>query len=240
MQYSDVTGGQGLIQDISFLTNVDINKYPLKDRARNINEWNRVVWTWIFEAYGGWQFDDDNNSSTTDLPNGSVDFVAEIGEYGIPSGALTIRKIEILQSDGSTSVELLPLPIEGIPGAEASFLSTSGTPRYYRLVGDVVKLYPTPNYSGVKYLTFFFDRDMLAFAFDDTTEVPGFASPFHRTLSIGASLDYSIAKGPATKVNSFSGLIADYKKRLQKFYAKRFLANYPTSIKVGDSTRMYS
>jgi hypothetical protein len=239
MVFNDASAKLGLIQDISFLTGVDINKYPLADRTRNINSWNSKVWSWVFEAYGGWQFDDDNSSAPTTTPSGTINLFSGTSVYGLPTGALTVRKVDILQSDGVSSISLEPLPLEKIGVAEAEFLKTAGTPRFYRLVGDVIKLYPGPNYSGTSYLKVFFDREMLAFDAADTTEVPGFAAPFHRILSIGASLDYAIANGVTNKINTLSNEVLDYEKRIKKFYSKRFLANFPTNMSVRDSIRQY-
>jgi hypothetical protein len=239
MKFNDGSSKQGLIPDISFLTGVDLNKYPLADRTRSINEWNKKVWTWAFESYGGWQLDDDNTSSTSDLPTGSISLVQNTAEYPLPSTALTVNKVDVLQSDGTTWITLTPLPLEMIGTAEGEFLKTANTPRFYRLVGDVIKLYPKPNYSGTNYLKVFFDRGMLDFAVTDTNSVPGFASPFHRVLSIGASLDYAIVNSPATKINSLSNLATDYEKRLKKFYSKRFKDNYPVRMRVIDSIIQY-
>lgn len=239
MKFNDVTNRQGIIQDISFWTGVDTNKYPVADRTRNVNEWNKKVWSWIFECYGGWQFDDDNNSSTTDLPKGAITLVQDTAEYPLPSTALTINKVDIINSDGSTQTSLTPLPIEMIGTAEGEFLKTSGTPIYYRLVGDVIKLYPKPSYSGTNYLLVFFDRGMVEFAVTDTNSVPGFASPFHRVLPIGASLDYVTVNGTATKINALTNSVNDYEKRIKKFYTKRFKDNYPARLKVIDSVKQY-
>ena len=239
MKFNDATNKQGIIQDISFLTGVDTNKYPVADRTRNVNEWNKKVWSWIFEVYGGWQFDDDNTSSTTDLPGSTITLVAETAEYPIPSTALVINKVDVLQSDGVSWLPLSPLPLEMIGTAEGEFLKTSGTPRFYRLVGDVIKLYPKPSYSGTNYLKVFYERGMLEFAVTDTNSVPGFASPFHRVLPIGASLDYAVVNSPANKIKSLSNLANDYEKRIKKFYSKRFKDNFPARLKVCDSVRNY-
>src|SRR3990167_1865178 len=157
MVFSDTNTKLGLIQDITFLTGVDTNKYSTADRTRNINSWNSKVWTWAFEAYGGWQFDDDNNSSTSSMPTGSVTLVSGTSAYGLPSGTLTVRKVDILKSDGTTWETLTPLSLEMIGIAEGEFLKTAGSPRYYRLVGDVIRLYPAPNYAGTNYLKVFLD-----------------------------------------------------------------------------------
>jgi len=238
MQFSDTTTKLGLIEDITFLTGVDTNKYPTADRTRNINSWSGKVWTWIFESYGGWQFDCDTTSTVDSLPEGLITLESGTAVYGLPTGTLVIRKVEVLQSDGTTWRPLIPLPLEMINN-EGAFLSSDSTPRYYRPIGDILKLYPAPNYSGDNYLKVFFDRAMTQFAAANTTEVPGFASPFHKILSIGASLDYAIANGATTKIKAFSDQIADYEKRIKKFYAKRFVANFPPKMRVSDSVEQY-
>lgn len=239
MQFSDNATKLGLIEDITFLTGVDTNKYPIADRTRNINSWSGKVWTWIFEAYGGWQFDCDTTSAVDSLPEGAITLVSGTAIYGLPTGTLVIRKVEVLQSDGITWRPLKPLPLEMINN-EGAFLSSGGIPRYYRPMGDILKLYPKPNYGGVNYLKVFFDRTMTQFAAGNTTEVPGFASPFHRILSIGGSLDYTIANGLTSKIAVLSKQVIDYEQRIKKFYAKRFQDNFPPNMRVSDTVRQYT
>jgi len=237
MVFNDTTTKLGLIQDITFLTNVDLNKYPIADRTRNINSWNSKVWTWIFSSYGGWLFDD---AATADsLPASTINIVSGTAAYALPTDTLTIRKVDVLQSDGTSWINLRPLPLEMIRQAEGAFLSAGGTPQYYRPIGDIVKLYPKPNYSGANYLKVFYDRKMTAFAADDTTDVPGFASIFHRILSIGAALDYAIANGVTNKIVSLSNQTLDYEIRIKKFYVKRWKDNYPPKLRVSDSVEEY-
>jgi len=236
MVFSDTSTKLGIIQDITFLTNVDTNKYPTADRTRNVISWNAKVCTWIFAVYGGWQFDDA--ATPASLPASTITLVSGTANYALPSDILTVRKIEVLQSDGTTWRTLIPLPLERI-GNEGEFLSTDGTPYYYRLTGEVIKLYPGPNYSGANYLKVFYDRGMTAFTATDTTATPGFASIFHRALSTGASLDYAVANGITSKIVSLGNEMKDYESRIKNFYRKRFIDNYPPNMSVGDSIREY-
>lgn len=236
MVFSDTSTKLGLIQDITFLTNVDLNKYPIADRTRNVNSWSAKIWTWIFAVYGGWQFDDAATPGS--LPASTINLVSGTANYALPSDILTVRKIEVLQSDGETWKRLAPLPLERI-GNEGEFLSTNGTPFYYRLTGEVTKLYPAPNYSGDNYLKVFFDRGMTAFAADNTTETPGFASIFHRALSTGASLDYAVANGVTSKIVTLGNEMKDYESRIKNFYRKRFIDNYPPQMRVNDNLKEY-
>lgn len=235
MQFSDTSNKQGIIQDITFLTGVDTNKYPLADRTRNVNEWMRSVWSWIFQSYGGWEFADDNQTSApSTLPSATQNLTSGTGVYGLPSGALVINRVEILQTDGITWSKLEPIALEQIPWAEGQFLNAAAMPRFYRLVGDLVKLYPTPNYSVTNGIKVFFEQEMTAFTAADTTAVPGFASTFHRILSLGASYDYAMANSIDDKVQFLLPQIAAKKADMQKFYQSRFTEMFPTRIRVNN------
>ena len=235
MQFNDAANKQGIVQDITFLTGVDTNKYSLADRTRNVNEWLRNAWVWIFQSYGGWEFADDNQTSApSTLPTATQNLVSGTGVYGLPTGSLSINRVEILQTDGLTWFQLEPIALEQIPYAEGRFLQTNGMPRFYRLVGDLVKLYPTPNYSVTNGIKIFFEQEMTNFVASDTTAVPGFASPFHRILSLGASYDYAMANGIDDKIQSLLPQIAAKKADLMKFYQSRFTEMFPTRIRVSN------
>lgn len=234
MQFSDVANKQGIIQDITFLTGVDINAYPLVDRTRNINERYRQVLHTIFESYGGWKFMDDNVSdATTGVPYADTNIVSGTGLYTLPTGALTVEGVEIKLTSGSTFTKLYPLTHEMFMsmGGDGSF-SSNGTPVYYMLQGDVIRLVPTPNFSLSSALRVYFSQDVSTFSITDTTKTPGFATPFHRALSVGASLDYALAKGLAKK-NDLENLWNDYLGRIASFYAKRWKDRQPNNLTGG-------
>lgn len=232
MQFSDTTDEQGIIEDITFLLGVDSGNYSLPDRCRNINERFRQVWQMIFESYGGWKFMDDNTSDeTTGVPYADQTITAAKVLYPLPAEALTVNAVQIKLTAGGPFTKLTGLTFEQFMarGGDGAFV-TNGTPNFYILQGDIIRPLPTPNYTLAAALRVSFDQGISAFVPGDTVKVPGFASPFHRMLSVGAALDYALARQMPDKVNYLSNLWVDYERRLRAFYSKRFLARYPHGI----------
>jgi hypothetical protein len=230
MMFSNNSTKTGLIDDITFLLGIDVNAYPLLDRTRNINERYKMVWQMIFEAYGGWKFQDDNLNT---VPYADQTLTSGTATYTLPTGALTINMAEIMDSNSIWS-RLIPITEEEYNkmGADASN-TTSSIPVYYMPYEDTIKLIPTPNYTVASGLRVYFDQGVSEFVYTDTTKTPGFASPFHRMLSIGAALDYALANDIGNKVIYLQNLWNDYERRLKEFYSKRYHDRYPHKIRRG-------
>jgi len=225
MQYSDVSGKSGIIQDITFLLGIDINAYTIEDRTRNINERFRQVWHMIFDAYGGWKFMDDNQSDTsTGLPYAEQTLTADQGLYQLPTGALTVDGVQFINTAGSAWQKIYPITQERYfeLGGDGRFVNTNGTPIYYILQGDIIRLIPVPNFTLANALRVYFRKEINTFSISDTTATPGFASPFHRMLSIGAALDYANARGLTGKINVLRPWWDRYELDIKSFYSKRF------------------
>lgn len=244
MQLNSNADGQDLISDITFLLGgVDVNRYALKDRVRNINSRQSMVWSSIFESYGGWLFMDDNVAGTSgNVTSGSNDgpfadqaLVSGTGLYGLPTGALTVMGVEIKYANGTTWIPISMLTHEEFlrMGGDSAF-PTAASPWAAIVYGDVVRLLPAPNYSQSASLRVFFDQEMGYFASTDTTKVPGFAAPFHRMLSVGSALDFAIAKGLTAKIVTLTNLWNDYDARMKAYYAKRYKARFPGRIDPGE------
>lgn len=232
MQFSDTSNSLGLIQDISFLLGVDLNNYLIADRTRNVNERYRMVWMMIFEAYGGWKWQDDNANAT---PYTDVNVVSGTAIGSLPTGTLTIREAQLKDANivyhrlqCITEQEYFDL------GGDSVWNGITGFPIYLLPYEDTWKLIPAPNYSLSSALRIYFDADISAFVSSDTTKVPGFASPFHRMLSIGAALDYALSRKMQDKVSYLQNLWNDYEKRLRDFYSKRYVARYPGRLGSGE------
>lgn len=235
MQFSDTSTKQGLLEDITFLLGVDTGKYSTADRTRNINERNKLVWQMIFESYGGAKFMDDNvSNTTTGVPYADQTVTSGTGLYAQPSGALTIEGVQLKTTSASPFQPLAPLTHEEFMalGGDGHF-SSNGIPTHYMWQGDVLRLLPTPNFTLASALRVHFGQGMTAFVAADTTATPGFASIFHRMLSIGAALDYALARGMSDKVAILSNLWNDYEARLRAFYSKRWMDRFPHRIGSG-------
>ncbi len=219
MEYSNTANSQGIIQDVDFLCGTNSSSYPVADKTRNINhayhDINRLIW----ECCDYWQYDDANATafpiSTTTLVHGQQD-------YSIPSTAQRIRRIEVENLAGDW-VKLNPLIEEDIGVALTEYLETAGLPAYYDMVDNSIFLYPKPSSayctltSGLKV---YYDRDIIEFTTASTTTIPGFATPFHRLLSLQAAIDFEEDAG---RRNLFLIEKQNLVEGLKRFYGKREL-----------------
>lgn len=235
MQYNSETTNQDLVSLLNDLTGMSDTVYPLTAKTRDINTALRTIWSWIHEAYGGWQYDDSNS---TDFPTATTALVSGQQDYTIPTDALSIRGVEVLLN-GSTVWQILsPLTNDQIRDvmAEKQFMSTSSQPMYYVPYGNSIKLYPAPNYSQASSLRVAYDRGMSAFSTTDTTKTPGFASEFHEAVAFGAATIFSIYKG-LPQADRLELKWRDYEKRIKDYYSSKYAQLFPSRIKVRDYTK---
>lgn len=244
MQFSDTSNKLGIIQyceEYCSLGDAGIsgNTTRLKQFTSKVNEINRRVWAIIFDAYGGWQYDDSNQ---TDLPAATDTLTSGQTSYALPSAALTVRGIEVKDQSGVWTA-LRPLTEEMIREVQpmGEFLKTSSNPQYYQLVGQTVRIFPASNYTQSSSFKVFFDRGSVAFASSDTTASPGFASEFHGIIPIGASYEYLMAKQPNDAVTTrLKNEYNEYRESIKKFYSRKFSEMFPPRIKTADIIREYT
>lgn len=248
MQYNSDSDGQDIVSLVGDLTNTDTTQYPLKAITRAVNKWAKIVWTWIFEAYGGWLYDDANN--TTDFPCARTTLTSGQVDYSIPPTALFIRGVEI-KNAGGVWYPLEKLTEEQIRDhvfAEAQFLSTPAQPQYYTPYANSFKIYPASNYTQAASVRVSFARGSTNFASTDTTKIPGFANQFHEVLAVGAAYEFAHRKGleNTQELNqqlyghfTRSGLIPNsgYMDRIKNFYMMRYQEMFPSQITVRDYVR---
>ena len=236
MVFNGDTDGQDIFTYIDDLVETDDNQYSLQRKARACNRTLKTVWSWIFEAYGGWQFDDNNKSN---LPVGTVTLTSGQQDYLTPSEAITIRGVEV-KDTGGTWHPVAPITEERIRqiSAEKEFFSQNGTPLYYRLIGQTIRFYPAPNWTQAASLRVSFDRGISTIASTVTDTEPGFASEFHEAVAVGAALEYA----KVNRQDMVSILLndwRDYEKRIKDFYSKRYQQLFPPRVTVQDTLRQY-
>lgn len=154
------------------------------------------IWSWIFESYGGWTYDDSNQS---DLPESTTNLVAGQSKYALAANMLTVNRVEV--TDGAGNVRrLVSLPQEQVEGVGLAslppLLNGGSLPQYYRLTDGIIELFPPSADAVTDGLAVYFERDSVQFVSTDTTKTPGFASPFHRLVPVGASLRWYKNKQP--------------------------------------------
>ena len=219
MYFSDTSSySTGLCQDIDFLCHTDTSSYPLKDKARNINAWYRKAVTWIREGHGLWQYDDSN---LTSLPVYTFTLVDEQQDYELPSTAQTVERVEVLDKNGDYQV-VQPIDKSEVTDESMSeFEETPGLPIYYDLVGRSILTYPKPGTSFITTsagLKVYVSIDVEAFNSTTGKREPGFASNFHRILSLGGAFDF---EEDPTKKNYLLAQINEMRSEITGFYSTR-------------------
>ncbi len=239
MIYNGDSDNQDIVSLCDDYANTTVVTYPIKEKTRAANKILRNIWSWIFDAYGGWQYDDSNN--TTDFPIATTALVSTQQDYDIPPTSLTIRAVEILAQGGTIYTNLIEITEEYMKDnnlSEASLFSGNGMPKYYRPIGSSIKLYPAPNYSQDASLRVTFDRGSTTFVSTDTVKQPGFATEFHEAVAIGMALEFA-------KRNALSSYpllredFATYEKNIKRYYSARFQQKFPARFTTHDVTTSY-
>jgi len=228
MVFSDTTNKNGIMQMIeqttgigdAIVTGSTIQKAYFTNL---INQWYRIAAYFAWKVDKNWAFDDTNQ---TTFPMATADIVNNQRDYTLPSDALRIRQVEVMQSNGDyTTVEFMP-ENSGVLYTQKE-QEDAGVPTHYRLVGGSVILYPKPNTSvltatdGLRVTT---DREVDAFVVGDTTQEPGLAKEFHPILYYGPCLEWATVKQSEgvkelclRMLGGFSGLM----DLLSDFYGSR-------------------
>lgn len=233
MKFSDTTNKNGLIQDCEELLEmgdaaISGDTTLLKVFTHKINQamLNEVIPT-IIEMQAGWNWDDSNY---TDFPRAVGNLVAGQGDYTLPiasGGAdqetfLQLEDIGILDSNGD---EYTLTPTIDQDAELNRLYETSGKPRLYKLNGKSIKMWPAPSSTDTTLssgLIVYYQRTQDEFTTSDTTQQPGFATPFHRLLSIIACIDYAgTKKGLEHKLPALIEKRDKLIERLKQFYGKR-------------------
>jgi hypothetical protein len=162
------------------------------------------------------------------MPSSTTALVSGQNRYLLPTDALTIHRIEYKKNGDGDWQLIQPIIKEEIPVAIDEFMETDSEPLYYRLVGDVIELFPATDYSQDASLKIYYDRDSVDFLYTDTTETPGFVSPYHEILPIKAIIEWLKVKQPTSPTLQL--LLQDNDKieqSINEFYSKRFKSKKP-------------
>lgn len=235
MQFNSDSDSQDIVSLVGDMTGISTTS-ELKQITRACNEANKKIWTWIFESYGGWQYDDSNN---TNLPVATADLVANQVKYTLPSAALSVRALEYKNSNGDWhKIDSLPIDLVNQHTSEKEWQDSPSEPRWYSVLNGIIKLYPASDTARNQALRIQFDRGSTTFASTDTTKTPGFASEFHEAVSVGAS--YYIATNKSLKqVGLLRERWVDFENRIKSYYAKRWQEEFPPKMRVNDLVNEY-
>ncbi len=216
MQFDGEANGLDLCTDIDFWAGSDDTSYPVPAKARNANFALDRVTALIMRSDGRWKWDDDNQSGTPIIA--STALVAGTADYTFAVTHLKILRVRVKDSGGNW---ITLTPVERRDISNSLLTASSGTPRHYDLLGDTITLLPAPNYSISNALEFQIQRGASYFTASATTTVPGFASQFHRLISLYAAFDYCDANELDARARKLEEHIAKMEAELVEFYSSR-------------------
>jgi len=218
MQFSDTTNDDGIVQDIDFWAGTDSTSFPIKDKTRSANRALDKILALILQADGRWEYDDSNQ---TDLPIATANLVSGQRDYSI-SGATYLKITKVLVKDAAGNWDVLD-PVDEHDQVARNIIEDriTGTPKRYIKKANSIFLGPEPSYSYTAGLKIHFQRNVVYFDTADTTEVPGFAAPFHRLISLYAAKDYCAANDFGARLANINNEIKELEAGLVAFYTSR-------------------
>lgn len=246
MQFNSETNGQDICTLADTLAKSNSKSFPIKKKVLYANMGLREIWGLIFEAYGGWHYDDSNQ---TDEPEATTILRADEQQVTLPLDSAHLMGVAYKDQSGSWH-PLIPITIEQIQDrgyAESEFMNTSGNPQFYRPVADGFKMYPAANFTQNDSIKAWFSRDISTFSITDTNKVPGFPQEFHEGLAIYMAMQHTQTNtlpqaGGVLKGGFRTGLVAkwgDFSARITSFYGNRFRQLFPPRIRHSDVVRDY-
>lgn len=222
--YNTTDQENSLVHECWDLCDADNASYPFDPTVvRRFNIAIEQVIAWILEADGLWQWDDTNYS---DLPIGTQTLVNSQSAYSFNDKFLEIQEVQILDVNGNWRIIK---PIDQKEYSDLTPLSEAfkndGFPIYYDKVSDdTIKLYPAPD-NGVSVtlasgLKIKYRRTADKFTTSDTTQEPGFASPYHVILAYMAAIPYCMTY-KKDRIIMYERKIIELKKELIEHYSRR-------------------
>ena len=235
MQYNNDSDSQDIVSLVGDMTGIDtVNE--LKQITRATNEANKRIWTWIFQSYGAWQYDDSNNSN---MPIATTALVADQQQYTLPSEALTIKSVEYKNTNGDWT-KLKPVVVERLNDytSEKEYEDTSAEPSQYTVIGNVIKLYPASDTSRASALRVQFDRGATSFVSTDRSKTPGFISEFHEAVAVGGAF-YIASNKSLPQLPLLRERWIDFEERIKDFSITKWEEEFPPRFETRDTIRQY-
>lgn len=227
MKFNDTSTKQGIIQDCEFWTNLgdgaisgDAILLPIFTRLVNLRYSSTLAKIQLLSGVDGAEDRNyaDQQFSTFPLAAGTNDY--EFLTDGSGNTISDITGVHILPS--ATATEYVPLDRLLLSDKDAQLVmspnsSATGTPTGFIEKGSVVYFDKIPDYTATGKL--FYRLVPSYFTSSDTTKTAGFAEPYHRILSLGASLDYLLVHKPDNQmaISRLEGKLAVAEEDLESF-----------------------
>lgn len=204
MLWNNTATVQGILPQIDFLCSTTSATYSIADKTLSVNSWQDFIVSEVLDSMDEWDFQGDKSYHN---------LVADQQAYAWPTEILKIKRVEVdYDGDGgytpADAFDAATYDGSIATSAEINDIFPTSNPKY-DAYGNSAFLYPVPSSAVNSGLIFWFTdnvTDFTATAALNTAE-PTFERPFHRILSLGASLDF------ATK-HEMSDLITFCRKEL--------------------------
>mgnify|MGYP000099017357 CR=1 FL=1 len=184
MQFNGETNELDLYHDALYWAGANSGNYTIEEFTRNSNFALDRITMLILRSDTTWKWRDDNLSS--ELIDVTTAIVSGTAKYAITTTWLKIRRVRAKDSNGILTT-LKKVQREDLTDSE---LLESGAPTKYYLLGGFLYLVSNPDYNASAGIEIQFQQGADFFVVGDTTKEPGFASPFHRLISLYGALDY--------------------------------------------------
>jgi len=241
MQYNSNSTSQDIVSLSNLFTKQNNTSFPLTEKTIYANMGNRIILTEIHDAYGGWKYDDKNN---TDFPIATTNLVANQVDYALPLDTVQLNGVYFLE-EGTTNTwtKLVPITLEEINRLEAepNFNNTPSIPQYYRVLSNSIKIYPAADFSQDSSLMVEYSRDVSTFSTTDTTKTPGFDPIFHEAIAVYIAYQFNainmitLPTGSTPKEKEWNDFLA----RIRRHYSQKFKDMFPARMKVNNSLSGY-
>lgn len=233
MYFNDPTNGNGIVQEMDDICSTNNNSYPLKSKARRVNQALNAFFRLAMQTDGKWEADDRNYS---DYPIASTDLVTGKKDYTFPNGLLEIIRVEVKNSEGKwhaiSPIDQSDLNAEGIIGthsgfingaenqALSDFMNVDGDPVYYDKQYSSLWLYPASNVDVENGLKIYYNRTLKHILPTDTLVELGVPSVFNQYIARKASLPFLVEKGKVNK-NDIAQLIQQDEEDIKDYFSRR-------------------
>lgn len=223
------TVGQDIVSEINALCDSNSTSYPIADKVRRVNAALENLIGKLLGSDGTWQWDDTNY---TTVPRGTGNLVEGQESYSFASEYLQIEHVDVL-IDSSPDMwrrlkpldreELGNLTTEEYFGLTSAGNPRTGTPEYFDIDGDSIRIFPAPTSTAVTLtagLRISFRRTADLLTTTDTTQEPGLPSPYHITLAYMAAIPYCMVY-KKDRVALYQLKVNEDIKDMLKFFGKR-------------------
>lgn len=204
------------------LSETDTVSFPIASFTRSVNSWFRKLVFLIWKNTSTWEFDDINYPTQ---PIATTDLAADQQDYSLPTTALDVQRVEVLDSSGNYQVLKQFNKSEIEDQALTEYYETAGMPTYYDVLGNSLFLYPKPALGSVTLssgLKLYLARDVYAFVSTDTDKEPGIQASFHPYMAYGSAFDYALASNmDLNRVNGLRLAITNYEESIKDWATKR-------------------